>query len=404
MSPRADLRLAVCEAPARPEAGSPEWEALGAAVRAARPDILLLNEMPFGPWLAALRRPDEEAGRASLRLHEAGLARLSELGAPIVLGSRPVRDGGTLRNQAFVWTEGEGARGAGHTKQHFPEEEGYWEARWFEPGRQRFGIARTETRVGELAIGFLICTDVWFNEHARRYGCGGAHLVAVPRATPPGSLDRWRTAVRMAALVSGSYAASSNRAGPDSRGQAFGGGGWIFSPEGDLLAETSGDASVAVAELDMEHVRRARTEYPRYVAEPVAAASTSFELSAEVGKVHDPRCGSSGKVAPMERKDAYRQKAEARIERLSAQLRELRARLREKAADARLDLAEQVEGLEKRRDEIRRRLDRVREAGEDAWEELRDEAEDALERLTAGVDALRSRLKREGEGRPEEDD
>lgn len=404
MSPEAGLRVAVCEAPARLEAGGAEWETLGTAVRATRPDLLLLNEMPFGPWLAALRRPDEEAGRVSLRLHEAGLARLAELGAPAVLGTRPVRDGDTLRNEAFVWTEGTGVRGAGHTKQHFPEEEGYWEARWFEPGRERFGIARIETGAGELAIGFLICTDVWFNEHARGYGRRGVHLVTVPRATPPGSLDRWRTAVRMAALVSGCYAASSNRAGLDWQGQAFGGCGWIFSPEGDLLAETAGDAPVAVAELDLERVRRARTEYPRYVAEPVAAAPTSFELSAEVGKVPDPRCGSSGKVARMERKDAYRQKAEARIERLSAQLRELRARLREKAADARLDLAEQVEGLEKRRDEIRRRLDRIREAGEDVWEELRDEAEDALERLTAGVDALRSRLKREGEGRREEDD
>lgn len=232
------LRLAVCEAAPELEAGSPAWKELAAAVGEAEAGLLLLNEMPFGPWLAEIDRPDPAAAAESCRLHEAGAARLEELGAPAVLGTRPIpgelREG-RLRNEAFLWTSDGGLRGAGHTKQHFPDEEGYREARWFQPGPTRFGIARLPVYGGELAVGFLICTDVWFNEHARRYGRRGAHLIAVPRATPPESVDRWRTAVRMAALVSGCYAASSNRAGLDSRGQAFGGRGWIFSPEGDLI-------------------------------------------------------------------------------------------------------------------------------------------------------------------------
>lgn len=258
-------RLAVCEAGAEMQAGDAAWERVVAAARRIAADLLLLNEMPFGPWIAAAERPDPAAAAESRRLHEDGMGRLGELGVPVVLGSRPVAGGRAAWNQAFLWTAAEGPRPAGHTKQFFPDEEGYWEARWFEPGPERFGIARPPAPGGGIRVGFLICTDVWFNERARAYGRRGVDLIAVPRATPAASTDRWRTAVRMAALVSGCYVASSNRAGTDSRGQTFGGRGWIFSPDGDLLAETSDASPVAVAEIDLDLVIRARQEYPRYV-------------------------------------------------------------------------------------------------------------------------------------------
>lgn len=281
------VRLAVCGAPPVLRPGDPEWSRLSAAVSAAAPDLLLLHELPFGPWLAASPHPDPSEALGSCRLHDEAIAHLAELGAPIILGSRPVcgssrpvRGGSRIRNQAFIWSGAEAGhhttgrertagrvRSAGHTKQYFPDEEGYWEARWYEPGEERFGIVRLAIGGVGLRVGFLICTDLWFNEHARAYGRAGADLLAVPRATPPESTERWLTALRMAALVSGSYAASSNRGGTDPRGQRFGGHGWIVSPEGEVLAETSSRFPVAVAELDLALIARARTEYPRYVEE-----------------------------------------------------------------------------------------------------------------------------------------
>ena len=148
-----------------------------------------------------------------------------------------------------------------HTKQFFPNEPGYYESRWFERGRTDFRVVPA----GDLRVGFLICTEVMFNEWARHYGRAGAHLIAVPRATPKASTDRWRTALRMAAIVSGCYVASSNRRGTDSRGQEFGAHGWIIDPFGDVLAETSDERPVVSAELDLTLVRRAQTEYPCYV-------------------------------------------------------------------------------------------------------------------------------------------
>lgn len=279
----AHLRLAVAETPPGMRADDEGWRRLAAAVREATPDLLLLAEMPFGPWLAGRDRFDPEAAGVACRLHEEGIGRLGELGASRVLASRPRLAGERLVNEAFCWmapsADGPGARADAllppvHTKQHFPAEPGYWETAWFRPGSERFGLAalpvggpasEAGVPVDRLRVGFLLCTDAWFPERARAYGRRGAGLVAVPRVTPPETIDRWRTAVRMAALLAGAYAASAGRAGIDDRGQAFGGRGWIFSPEGDLLAETSPKAPLAVADLDLALPVRARETYPRYV-------------------------------------------------------------------------------------------------------------------------------------------
>ncbi|WP_343713931.1 hypothetical protein [Inquilinus sp.] len=41
------------------------WDALRQQVEAAEPDILVTNEMPFGPWLAASDRFDPAAAQPS---------------------------------------------------------------------------------------------------------------------------------------------------------------------------------------------------------------------------------------------------------------------------------------------------------------------------------------------------
>jgi N-carbamoylputrescine amidase len=262
VEPAGKIKVAVCEAPAELEAGTAAWTALCAAVSREAPDLLLLNEMPFGPWISAGEAFEEAAWSRSLSLHDEGLARLPELGARAVASTRPRVLDGRRVNEAFLWTREDGLRGV-HTKQYFPEEEGYYEARWFAGGPRHFMTAEA----AGLRVGFLICTELMFNEHARRYGRAGADVLLVPRATGASSLRRWLVAARMAAIVSGCYVLSSNRAGAGSRGQDFGGAGWIVDPSGDLIAETSPAVPVAVHEIDLDLVRRAQSEYPCYVRE-----------------------------------------------------------------------------------------------------------------------------------------
>ncbi|MFQ5791748.1 MAG: carbon-nitrogen hydrolase family protein [Acidobacteriota bacterium] len=258
----AKLRVAVCELDPEMEPGSKGWKSLSRDVRGGRPDLFLINEMPFGPWISARDAFDPEVWRVSLESHEKGVALLGELGAQVVLGSRARERDGRRVNEAFVWTREGGYEGV-HTKQYFPDELGYYEARWFQPGESHFRVVAA----GPVRVGFLICTEVMFNEHARHYGRQGAQLIAVPRAVGRASLPRWEVAMKMAAIVSGCYVLSSNRSGLDSKGQRFGGCGWVIDPHGDLVARTSPASPVVFCDLDTDFVAGAQKEYPCYVPE-----------------------------------------------------------------------------------------------------------------------------------------
>lgn len=242
--------------------GDAEWRELCEGAREARSDLFLLNEMPFGSWLAAAPEPDRQSLLESHALHDEGIELLGELGTKIVLGSRPTFEAERSVNQAFAWDASRGLTPV-HTKQFFPNEEGFWEARWFERGETHF---RT-IEAGGARAGFLICSEAMFNEWARHYGRQGAHLIVVPRATSASLLPRWRTALSMAAIVSGCYVVSSNRAGVDRNGRQFGGHGWVFDPTGELIAETTPERPVASVEVDLAFADRAKEGYPCNVEE-----------------------------------------------------------------------------------------------------------------------------------------
>lgn len=255
------LRVAFVEWPDGLLPEGPQWDGLRRTVDAAGADLLITNEMPFGPWLAAATRFDPAAAARSVELHERGLAALAGLQVPAVLSSRPLDDGGRLANEAFLLAGG--AVAPLHRKHFFPAEEGWHEAAWFRPGPAGFGTQRA----GGATLGALLCTEVMFNEFARAYGRDGADIIAVPRATGDDH-PLWSTACAMAAIVSGTYVVSSNRIGRAESGPVFGGRGMAFAPDGSLIAHTTPDRPLAVVEADLGLARRQKGEYPCYVAGP----------------------------------------------------------------------------------------------------------------------------------------
>jgi N-carbamoylputrescine amidase len=78
------------------------------------------------------------------------------------------------------------------------------------------------------------------------------------------------TAGAMAAIASGCYVASANRVGTGAAGPQFGGTGFIFSPTGELLAQTSAENPVVTVDLDLSVTRRQKTMYPCYVVDRFA--------------------------------------------------------------------------------------------------------------------------------------
>ena len=250
------MRVTVCEMPDDREEFVAAWEKLLAHVRDQQSDLVLLPELPFYAWMATTPQFDARVWQMACKAHEAMMQRLGEISASIVLGTYPLTEGALRLNRGFYWTPMGGYQGV-HDKYYLPNEEGFYERCWFDRGRRDFTLARVQ----EIAIGFLICSEAMFNEWARSYGRQGANLIAVPRAT--GGHERWVVASRMAAIASGAFVLTSNRA----QDHVFGGRGLVVGPDGDVLALTSRQAPFATVVIDLAESTRAKQTYPRYLLE-----------------------------------------------------------------------------------------------------------------------------------------
>ena len=239
-----------------------EWAALIEHCIAERSELVLLGEMPFAMWLAGTDAVDEAQWREAVRLHDEWIGRLGQLGGAVVAGSRPVLIEGVPHNQGFLWSESSGYV-ATHTKYYLPDEPGFWEATWYRRSPTKTFDA---TPIDGANTGFMICTDMWFTEHARGYAQQGVDLLLVPRATEGRTVSKWLAGGRAAAVMSGAFCLSSNRHGL-SNGVMFGGSGWIIDPEGNVIASTSDADPFATVDLDVTQAAEAKRRYPRYVAE-----------------------------------------------------------------------------------------------------------------------------------------
>ncbi len=118
------------------------------------------------------------------------------------------------------------------------------------------------------AIGFAICTEMWFLHRAREYSKLGLQLLACPRATLSPSTGKWLAGGRVAAVVSGAFCLSSNFSGNAGAAGPWGGTGWVVEPEeGEVLATTSAASPFATVEIDLAVADAAKHTYPRYVAD-----------------------------------------------------------------------------------------------------------------------------------------
>jgi N-carbamoylputrescine amidase len=266
------MKLAILDGAVALRPSDADWSHLHRQIDSAGADIVLTNELPFGDWLASSERFDAKRAEDSIRLHDEGLDALSNLNARIVLSSRPVRTDGKLANEAFALHSGEYR--FLHQKHYFPQEPGFYEESWFETKRTGFEMSRIE----DLGVGVLLCTEIMFNERARALGRAGADLIVIPRAAGM-NIHRWMIAGAMAAIVSGCYVASANRIGETRDGQQFGGAGFVFSPTGELLAQTSVENPVITVDLDLLATRRQKAHYPCYVVDrfaghPISQAAT----------------------------------------------------------------------------------------------------------------------------------
>lgn len=257
------MKVSVCEVDSPIDKFSrPFLESLAAE----KSDLILLNEMPLGDWLANSKVFDQALFDKSVQLNRDGLEQLKEVGASI-LTSVPCYENDLRINQAVVVSDGK--LSSSHAKQHFPCEAGFWETSWFSKGQSKFN----PIEVNGVKIGVLLCTDSMFIEAARAYAKQGASIIVVPRATSGAGDDLWVSTLRVMAMHTGCYVLSSNRKSANAvqdksqvdAEQTFNGFGFIIDPLGIVVAQTSANSPVISYELDLKLVDDQKLQYPCYV-------------------------------------------------------------------------------------------------------------------------------------------
>jgi N-carbamoylputrescine amidase len=254
------VRVTITELAGTSPALERGWAALAEHVRTSAPDLVVLPEAPFAEpfWLEP--RFDAARWQEMVRRHEEWCARVGELGAPAVVATRLVERDGRRLNEAFVWTAAAGLVPL-RSKAFLPEEPGGHEATWTDRGPDEFPLAE----IAGAACAVNVCTELWHLPSLAGYAARGVEVVLSSRATGARTMEKWLAIGRVAAVASGAYCASSNRADADGR---TGGSGFAFDPDGELIARTSPERPFVTLELDLERARAAKRTYPRYVFAP----------------------------------------------------------------------------------------------------------------------------------------
>lgn len=253
------MRVTICELPHDPAAVGAAWAGLRAHTWQQKTELLLLPEFAMVEPVWEGERFDPERWAVAEEVSAGWMQLFGELHAELVVGTRPtsVDDARFRYNEGYIWSAAAGVRPL-RRKYFLPNESGGWEARWFDRGDPVFPAFRA----GDASFGLNICSELWAVETYGEYAEQGVQMILSPRATGSATTAKWLSAGVVAAVRSGAFSVSSNRAGP---GDAYGGVGWVINPRGEVLATTSADAPFATVDLDLGAATAERDRYPRYL-------------------------------------------------------------------------------------------------------------------------------------------
>lgn len=96
-----------------------------------------------------------------------------------------------------------------------------------------------------------------------------------------------------------------------------------------------------------------------------------------------------------DKRQAYRERAEASLGEWSAKVDELLAKADKARAEGKIELYDRLENLRARRDVARRRLATLKSSGGEAWQQVRDGMSQALHDLEEAATTLQRRFREE---------
>jgi len=94
----------------------------------------------------------------------------------------------------------------------------------------------------------------------------------------------------------------------------------------------------------------------------------------------------------MSNKDAYVEKMQSKLDELDAQIDLLKAKASGASADAEIEFNEQIESLKKFQKKGKQKLAELNDAGEDAWEDIREGMDSAWNKVSAAFNDAKNRF------------
>ncbi len=160
-------------------------------------------------------------------------------------------------NSAIVIDAGGEILGS-YRKIHIPQIPLWEERYYFSSGNHGFPVFKTKF----APIGIQICWDNFFPEGSRILALKGAKILFSPTAAAFASQRKWETVISSNGVANGVYIFRVNRVGSEEK-QDFYGRSFCVSPEGELLDKPTGmKDSIALIEIDLKNVDKARKEWP----------------------------------------------------------------------------------------------------------------------------------------------
>jgi N-carbamoylputrescine amidase len=255
------MKVTVCEISNSVKGLAEDWNALVEHVNSNESELVLLPELSFSTWLAETPDYDPVLWQEAVDAHDKWIARFNEMPNAMIAGSRAVIRNKINHNDGYIWDSINGYRKT-HTKYYLPIDNGFFEASWFKKGAKEFIPVETE----KAKLGYQVCTDLWFSNHAWDYGKQGVDIILNPRATPMCTREKWIAGGRTTSVVSGCYCLSSNFSGVNDQGFEFAGRGWIIEPkEGDILGMTNSKNKFLTLDINLNDAKEAKNIYPRNV-------------------------------------------------------------------------------------------------------------------------------------------